>query len=57
MSTKEVEEQLLNLPKEFILFSGVDLQHHQGERVRHVSEGVKHGSCVCEKFHDDPGDV
>ena len=38
MSTKEVDEQLLNLPKELILFRRVDLHHHQGERVRHVSE-------------------
>ena len=47
MSTKEVYEQLLSLLKEFILFSGVDLQHHQGERVRHVSEVAKGGGCVC----------
>ena len=30
MSTKEMDEQLLNLPKELILFSREDLQ---GERV------------------------
>ena len=57
MSTKEVDEQLLNLPKEIVLFSRVDPQQHQGKRVRHPSEGANDGSCVCETFHGNPGDV
>ena len=57
MSTKEVDEQLLNLPKELILFSRVDLHHHQGSVCDMSPKGVKDGSCVCEKFQGNPGDV
>merc|ERR1712135_174769 len=57
MSTKEVDEQMLNVQNKNSSYFVEDPEQHQGWRLRHPSQGFEDGGCFPGKYDSDSGDV